>query len=115
VNTAACTAALDEIFADMTLDEAAERLAGQRGVWARFSTPREVSRDPQAEVNGYVRDLTTADGSVLRVVTAPAQFDESVPEPVRAPALGEHTDAVLLELGMSRDELDVLKRDAAIG
>jgi crotonobetainyl-CoA:carnitine CoA-transferase CaiB-like acyl-CoA transferase len=114
-NTAACTAALDEIFAAMTLDEAAERLAGQRGVWSRFSTPREASRDVQAEVNGYVQDFSTGDGSVLRVVTAPAQFDGAAPEPVRAPALGEHTDTVLLGLGVSRDELDVLKRDAAIG
>jgi crotonobetainyl-CoA:carnitine CoA-transferase CaiB-like acyl-CoA transferase len=99
----------------MTLDEAAERLAGQRGVWSRFSTPREASRDVQAEVNGYVQDFSTGDGSVLRVVTAPAQFDGAAPEPVRAPALGEHTDTVLLGLGVSRDELDVLKRDAAIG
>ncbi|MBW0101255.1 CoA transferase, partial [Pseudonocardia sp. KRD291] len=81
----ACVAELDATFGAMTIEEAAQRLSRRRGVWARFTRPGEASHDRQAEVNGYVADLATADGGTLRVVTAPAQFDETAPAPSAHP------------------------------
>ncbi|MDN5916432.1 MAG: CoA transferase, partial [Pseudonocardia sp.] len=111
----ACVAELDATFGAMTIEEAAQRLSRQRGVWARFTSPGEASHDRQAEVNGYVADLATADGGTLRVVTAPAQFDETAPRPVRAPGHGEHTDALLAELGVGPDEVRRLRRPGRSG
>lgn len=56
-----------------------------------------------------------ADGSLLTLVTAPAQFDEQPGQPTRAPELGEHTEAALLGLGLSWEELAELKDKGVIG
>ena len=65
--------------------------------------PLEVHSDPQATANGYLADVEMANGSKLTLVTSPAQFDEEPARPTRAPEQGEHTETVLLNLGLSWD------------
>ena len=48
------------------------------------------------------------------MVTTPVQFDEQPGRPTRAPEHGEHTEAVLLELGLSWDEIAALKASGAV-
>jgi len=48
------------------------------------------------------------------MVTAPVQFDEQESTPTRAPEHGEHTETVLLDLGMSWEEIGELKSRRAI-
>ena len=55
-----------------------------------------------------------ANGVSLPMVTSPVQFDGRPNSPVRAPEHGEHTESVLLELGLSWDEISALKRTKAI-
>ena len=43
------------------------------------------------------------------------QFDGQPGQPSRAPEHGEHTEEVLLELGLSWDEVTALKENHAIG
>jgi crotonobetainyl-CoA:carnitine CoA-transferase CaiB-like acyl-CoA transferase len=73
-------------------------------------TPKEVLEDVQTVANGYVRPVQTLDGAATYgLVANPVQFDETPPDLTRAPDPGQHTDEVLLELGMDYDQIVELK------
>ena len=113
-NREACVAALDEMFAQFTLAEWAQRLSKQDGQWDIVRTPREVHDDVQAEINGYLQFVEYPDGRTVSLVSAPVQFDEQPNELRAAGELGEQTDKVLEELGLSWDEIHELKVSSVI-
>ena len=115
-NREACIATLDAIFASRTLAEWSEALAamGGGGVWAPVQTQGELLEDPQVLANGVVRELHHKGGTTFRMVASPIQFNEMAPELTPAPDHGEHTDEVLLELGLDMDEVIDLKIKGAI-
>ena len=55
-----------------------------------------------------------ANDTSLRMVATPIQFDEHPSQPTRAPEHGEHTEMVLLERGLTWDEIGSLKDAEAI-
>ncbi len=95
----------EEIFLQRT---AAEWLAllDERGIPAgpvRFI--EEVYDDPQVQANGLVSELEHRDLGSLRMMGPLARFSETPLEPTAPPALGQHTDEVLTELGFSVEEI----------
>ncbi|MDE2405726.1 MAG: CoA transferase [Sphingomonadales bacterium] len=114
-NAAACVDRLDEIFAGRDFDDWRAVLQAAKGAWAPMLTPLEVHADEQVRANGYLAPVEMANGGSLALVPAPVQFDERSAQPVRAPELGEHTEAVLLDLGIAWDEIAALKEAGAIG
>jgi crotonobetainyl-CoA:carnitine CoA-transferase CaiB-like acyl-CoA transferase len=100
-----CIEVLRGVFRTRTYDEWRERLQTLEGVWAPLQTPLEVHDDPQAVANGYLEPITTSTGAEFRLPANPVQFDETPPEVRGAPEHGEHTDEVLLELGLTYDEI----------
>jgi crotonobetainyl-CoA:carnitine CoA-transferase CaiB-like acyl-CoA transferase len=42
------------------------------------------------------------------------QFDETPPSPARAPQHGQHTEEILLDLGLDRDDIAAAKDTGAI-
>lgn len=113
-NNEACIAALEDLFRTRTLAEWKTVLADIKGVWSPVQTVGEVLTDPQVLANDYVRELKTAAGAPFRLVTAPLQFDETPPELTPAPGHGEDTDAVLLRLGLTMEEIMELKISGAV-
>ncbi|HMC04655.1 MAG TPA: CoA transferase, partial [Actinomycetota bacterium] len=113
-NRAECVRLLDETFASHTLAEWRERLATVAGVWAPVQTAREVHDDPQVAANGYIPQVDVGEGQSLGLVANPVQFDEVAPTLRRAPEHGQHTEEVLLEMGVSWEEIAAYKESAAI-
>jgi crotonobetainyl-CoA:carnitine CoA-transferase CaiB-like acyl-CoA transferase len=109
-----CVTLIDEIFASRTFEEWRRALSGIDGVWAPVQTPTELLTEPQALENGYVTELTHSGGTKFRMVPSPLQFNEEPATLVPAPEHGEHTDEVLLELGLPMDEILDLKVRGAI-
>ena len=100
-----CIQVLRDVFRTRTYDEWCERLQTLQGVWAPLQTPLEVHEDPQAIANGYLERITAASGAEFSLPANPVQFDETPPAVRHAPDHGEHTDEVLLELGLTYDEI----------
>lgn len=113
-NNMACAKELDAVFASRTLAEWKEKLATCEGVWAPMQTARELHEDPQAIANGYLHQLESAAGTKFTLVASPVQFDETPPTVTVAPELGQHTEEILLEMGLSWEDIGRYKEAGAI-
>lgn len=91
-----------------------ERFASLEGQWDVVQTSTELGDDPQLVANGFVREVVDVDGTTQRLVTAPVQFDETPADLQRAPTFAEHTDEILLELGLDYDRILELKLAGAV-
>ncbi|MBO0731365.1 MAG: CoA transferase [Acidimicrobiaceae bacterium] len=115
-NNTACIAALDEVFGRYTLQELIERLEKAKGSWAVVQHAAELHRDRQVLANGYLVPVEPEGEEAFSLVGAPVQFDEQPPQEFRAaPEHGENTEDVLLELGLTWDEISEAKGTGAIG
>jgi crotonobetainyl-CoA:carnitine CoA-transferase CaiB-like acyl-CoA transferase len=112
-NAEACVEELSRCFAQHTLAEWRIKLATVEGVWAAMQSAAEIPDDPQVEANGYLAQVEVG-AAACPLVRSPVQFDESLPELRSAPEIGQHTEDVLLELGLGWDELAAYKRAGAI-
>jgi crotonobetainyl-CoA:carnitine CoA-transferase CaiB-like acyl-CoA transferase len=106
-------AALERCFAQHTLAEWRAKLATGEGVWAAMQRAAEIPDDPQVLANVYLAEIEV-DGKPCPLVRSPVQFDESLPELRAAPEIGQHTEEVLLELGLYWNELAMHERAGAI-
>ena len=83
-------------------------------VWAALATPKETLNDPQVKPNGYTIPNLDDKGVEYQIVAAPVQFDETPPQPARAPEHGQHTEEILLELDLDWDDISAAKGTGAI-
>ena len=113
-NARSCVQDLEALFAQRTLAEWRVVLADIAGEWAPVQTPRELHSDPQVVANGYIAAVDIGNGASLPLVTSPVQFDGKPGNPTRAPEHGEHTEEVLLEMGLTWTEISELKETGAI-
>jgi crotonobetainyl-CoA:carnitine CoA-transferase CaiB-like acyl-CoA transferase len=113
-NSAACVAELDAVFAGRAFAEWKQLLAELDAPWAPVQSVREVIEDPQVIANGYVGEVALDGGQGYRLPTVPVQFDEQAPPLRRAPEHGEHTEALLLELGYDWDRIAELTDQGVI-
>ena len=113
-NAAACVAALDEVFAARTYAEWNEVLHRLDAPWAPVQAIEELLDDPQVIANGYIGEVDVDGGPSYRLPSVPVQFDEEPPDLRPAPEHGEHTEAILLDLGYSWEQIAELRELKAI-
>ena len=106
---------LDAAFAAFSYEDMAGRLDEYDITWAPYQTPGELTRDPQAEAAGCFVNTPDGKGGSFRSPASPARFDGYDDTPKSGPpSLGQHTDAVLAELGYSADEIAALRDSKAV-
>lgn len=113
-NASSCVAQLDEVFGERTLAEWKDTLAALDAPWSPIQTIAEVVEDRQVEANSYVGEVVSGDGVSYRLPSVPVQFDEEGPELRRAPEHGEHTEAILVDLGYDWDRIASLAEEGVI-
>ncbi len=118
-NDARCRlrAELDAVIAAWTCErtlEAVQRLADAAGIGnARLNTVRDVLDHPQLTERGRWHEVDSPVGPVPVLATPPVSPSWATRmEPI--PGLGEHTDALLAELGCSADDIRALHADEVV-
>jgi crotonobetainyl-CoA:carnitine CoA-transferase CaiB-like acyl-CoA transferase len=101
-----------DAFAASTAAQVLERLEAAKIANARVNTMHDVWQHPQLAARGRWREVGTSAGPVPALLP-PGSWDvEPRMDPV--PALGEHTDDVLVELGYDAQEIHALRTAGAI-
>jgi crotonobetainyl-CoA:carnitine CoA-transferase CaiB-like acyl-CoA transferase len=107
INRDARLQATQDAIADLTVEDVLDRMEKADVPHARVLTRAEMRRHPQVEANGIVVEYDHPIAGKLRQARHAAVFSKT-PASIRrgAPALGEHTQEVLQEFGVSRALID---------
>ena len=92
-------AAIVEAFAGLTAEQVVDRLDAAQIANARMNTVQELISHPQLASRGRWCDVSAPAGPV-RLLKPPFSFDDLDIPMGAIPALGEHTDAILREVGI---------------
>src|SRR6202043_1002351 len=100
---------LDQVFAAQPMTHWYQVFNGVHVTFGAVRGPLEVIEDPQLRLNDIVVPLDGAGGKLDTTISSPIQVHGITKVPARrAPALGEHNEEVLKQLGFSASEIDVL-------
>ncbi len=92
-----------------------QHLKTMKGQWAPFQSLVDLGADEQAIANDMIVEVEAGDGGpAFKVVRGPVQFNHEPLETTRAPRASEHTEIVLMELGIDWDRIEQLKASGAI-
>mgnify|MGYP003343415025 CR=1 FL=1 len=108
----ALRAIIVETFAPLTAPQVVERLEAAQIANARVNTMHEVWAHPQLQARGRWREVGSPVGPIPALLPPGRWDDEPRMDPV--PALGEHTDAILAELGLDAAAIAALRAAEAI-
>jgi crotonobetainyl-CoA:carnitine CoA-transferase CaiB-like acyl-CoA transferase len=114
-NSGAASDILVKAFAQKPFAYWREHLKTLKGQWAPVQSLKDLLTDDQTLANDMVFEVEGADGGKpLKLVRGPVQFNGERQEATRAPQASEHTEIVLMELGMEWDRIEELKAKGAI-
>jgi crotonobetainyl-CoA:carnitine CoA-transferase CaiB-like acyl-CoA transferase len=115
-NCAALTAEIDRAVAARASDEWAPIFDRHNLIWAPVRPDAEVLQDPQAAAIGAFAAVDHPNIPGGRVVNTPIEFGDTRSEPHRgAPELGQQTEEIALEVGLTWEEIARLKASGALG
>jgi formyl-CoA transferase len=106
---------LDQVFAAQPMTHWYEVFNGVHVTFGAVRGPQEVIEDPQLRQNDIVVPLDGAGGKLSTTISSPIQVHGITKVPARrAPALGEHNEEVLEELGFNASEIEALHASGAV-
>jgi crotonobetainyl-CoA:carnitine CoA-transferase CaiB-like acyl-CoA transferase len=109
----ALRAVIEETFATLTAEEIEAKLEGAQIAHARMNSVREVIDHPQLTARSRWTEIGSEAGP-LRALPPPVAIEGVDPVMGAVPALGQHTSAILQELGFTDDVVAKWKREKVI-
>ncbi len=100
-------------FASLSADQVVERLDAAQIANARVNDMQDVWQHPQLKARGRWTEVPTPGGAIPALLP-PGQSAADAPRMDGVPGLGEHTTAILAEMGWSAGEIDNLRREGVI-
>jgi itaconate CoA-transferase len=100
-------------FAPLTALQVVARLEDAQIANARVNTMHDVWAHPQLAARGRWREVDTPAGTIPALLP-PGSWEEGDPRMDAVPALGQHTDAILAELGYTAEQRAALRAAKAI-
>jgi crotonobetainyl-CoA:carnitine CoA-transferase CaiB-like acyl-CoA transferase len=114
-NADAAVALIREAIRSKPFEYWRTHLKTMRGQWAPFQSLVDLGSDEQAIANDMIVEVEAADGGApFKVVRGPVQFNHEPLQTTRAPQASEHTEMVLMEVGVDWDRIEKLKDCGAI-
>ncbi|WP_439133574.1 CaiB/BaiF CoA transferase family protein [Pseudomaricurvus sp.] len=102
-------------FAEKDFNHWREHLKTYSGQWAPVQSLLDIATDEQALANDMLFEVEASDGGEpIKLVRGPVQFNGEAVKTDRAPLASEHTELVLMELGIEWDKIEDLKSKGAI-
>jgi crotonobetainyl-CoA:carnitine CoA-transferase CaiB-like acyl-CoA transferase len=106
---------LDQVFRGQPMTYWYQVFNGVHVTFGAVRGPREVIEDPQLRLNDIVVPLDGAGGKLDTTISSPIQVHGISKVPARrAPALGEHNEEVLEQLGFSASEIAAFHASGAV-
>jgi itaconate CoA-transferase len=102
-----------DAFASLTADQLVSRLDEAQIANARVNDMHDVWQHPQLKARGRWTEVPTPSGPIPALLP-PGKTAAYAPRMDAVPGLGQHTDAILRDLGWSADAIDSLRRAGAI-
>ena len=82
----------------------------------RIYTVEDIAADPHYLARGMLAEVSMSDGSILKVPGMVPKLSRTPGQHRRnAPSLGQDTDAVLLDLGITEDQISEMKKRGIVG
>ena len=107
-NRAALEARIGEVFSGLTAEELEARLDRANLATARVNTPADLWQHPQLQARGRWKEVPSPVGPVAALLP-PGSNSAFEPRMDPIPALGQHTDAILTELGFDVARIAALR------
>jgi len=109
----ALDAAIGAVLGELTGEQAIERLERAGIATARLNAPQDFWDHPQLAARERRRQVDSPAGP-LRALLPPVTMPGDEPRMGKIPALGEHTEAILHELGYDQTRIESLRAAGAI-
>ena len=112
-NRTALHESIDRVFSGLTADEVIARLEKADIANARLNTMEEFWRHPQLAARERWREVGSP-GGAIDALKPPFNLSDFEPRMDPVPAVGEHTRALLVELGYAPGEVNELAAQGAV-
>jgi len=105
--------AIDDVFRALSTTEIIERLESARIAFARMNSVVEFVNHPQLSARGCWREIDSPVGP-LRALVPPVRMEDVEPVMGAVPSLGQHSDAILEELGFDSATIARWRKEGTI-